>query len=343
VPIKTAATATATVVGGVVTGLNLTGNGAGYITAPAVTISGSGSGASAVAILTDDNVTALLLAAGGSGYFVADPQNLNPNRDTIAVQVWDKYGNALEGYKVTFEIIGQGTTTAGTVNTYHPYAHFEAPAHDYTDSKSVLHTAGLGDRNPNVDANPIWQTATGDDDYAWGYTLNHQINFKKSLASAAHVDLVLDELTPRSVGHFTDIVNIKVYGPTGVLVKQQEVTKVWSNVPPAEDKVTIELSKTNVPDYTWVPSLTTNLTTAWYKIAVLDQYGDPFTTAHNVYIRVLGPASGLLTGVVVTPTNFSILTWPAGTYTLAPFIDMNNSGTFDSGDISGVGATLVIQ
>ena len=95
--------------------------------------------------------------------------------------MFDAFGNALEGYKVTFEIIGQGTTTDGTIDTYHPYAHFELPAHDFDGQ-----LAGLGDRNPNLNANPLWNRLVdlagtaddyvSDDDYAWGYTLNGQIN-----------------------------------------------------------------------------------------------------------------------------------------------------------------------
>ncbi len=56
-----------------------------------------------------------------------DPEE---NTETIAVQVFDKYGNALGGYKVTWEIVGQGTVTASQIPTYHPYAHFEDANHD---------------------------------------------------------------------------------------------------------------------------------------------------------------------------------------------------------------------
>ncbi len=171
----------------------------------------------------------------------------NTNIETIAVQVFDEYGNALEGYKVTWEVVGQGTTTAGQIPTYHPYAHLENPAHDDPLSDDV---AGVGDLNPYTNSNAWWgDFADGvhpqyahdanDDDWAWGWTLNHQINFTLDLDSAAHVDLVLDETYdelwpwPMATDHFTNIVNIKVYTPAGALLNEFEVTKVWTLEPRA--------------------------------------------------------------------------------------------------------------
>ncbi len=131
----------------------------------------------------------------------ADDDSANPNRHIIAVQVFDQYGNALEGYKVTWEIVGQGTTTQGAIPTYHPYAHFawQNPActleHDNPLGEGI---ADRGDLHPFVDSNPwIWDSAVAvlpvradanDDDWAWGWTLNHQIDFTLDLASAAHAD-----------------------------------------------------------------------------------------------------------------------------------------------------------
>ncbi len=147
----------------------------------------------------------------------------NPNTEIIAVQIFDAYGNALEGWKVTFEVVAQGTTTAGTVPTYHPWAHFAewpsavdgtttpvagprvTPEHNY-----LTNLKGVGDLHPGLNVNPVWNAAmndagkplavgaTGahwfsDDDYSWGYTLNGQINFTNDLKSAAYTTLVLDE------------------------------------------------------------------------------------------------------------------------------------------------------
>ncbi len=128
---KTQATASATVVGGVITGLTLTNQGAGYATAPVVTFGAPGTGAAAHTTVLDGRVATIVLDAGGSGYVLSGgPIINNPNKETFAVQVFDEYGNALEGYKVTWEVVGQGETTAGTIPTYHPYAHFENPKYD---------------------------------------------------------------------------------------------------------------------------------------------------------------------------------------------------------------------
>lgn len=219
------------------------------------------------------------------------------NKATIAVQVFDQYGNALEGYKVVWEIIGQGTTTSGSEPTYHPYAHFSSPAH--TIGALV---AGTGDRNPNVDANPIWDTGdptkTGDadDDYAWGWTLNHQINFTLDTASAANVELVLDETLPvKKAAHYTTIVNIRVYSPTGAQVAQYEVTKVW--VPYKPELRSLVLQGAVSPSYTIQEDDTATAVANWdyldgsividnddvaayaLRFAGLDQFGQKMWTA----------------------------------------------------------------
>lgn len=59
------AAATATIVGGFVTGITVTNGGSGYFTAPLVTIPGDGAGAAAQAALT---LTGITLTAPGSGY-----------------------------------------------------------------------------------------------------------------------------------------------------------------------------------------------------------------------------------------------------------------------------------
>jgi len=208
---------------------------------------------------------------------------VNPNRDTIAVSVFDTLGNALPDYKVTFQLVSQGTTTSGSEDTYHPYAHFEMPKYDM-DSSDL---AGLGDLNPNVDANPIWgipaivnnvKTDAFDDDYAWGYTLNGEVNGVETLANAAHVDLVLDE-SPGVLAadvadaggklDFTDIVNVKIYQPTTTgytLWKDFEVTKVW-DLPVA---TTITYTPARQMGVAGVDVVST-------QALVKDQYGNPMS------------------------------------------------------------------
>jgi len=71
--------------------------------------------------------------------------------------VFDQYGNALPDYKVVFQIVQQGTTTVGTIPTYHPYAHFEdADNNDPPDQTLTGLLASISDTNINVKINPIW-------------------------------------------------------------------------------------------------------------------------------------------------------------------------------------------
>ena len=225
----------------------------------------------------------------------------NPNVANIAVQVFDQYGNALEGYKVTWEVLGQGTTTAGTVPTYHPYAHLEDPAHDNPLGSGA---AGTGDRNPHVDANWIHEgddndvAGDADDDWAWGWTLDHQINFKLDTASAANVNLVLDETREdlADYDHVTSIVNIRVYSPTGALVAQYEVTKVWvTEYEPIPTSIVIEGREAITPgDWgsgPWVFDISEGQTAVDIRGKVLDQYGqvidpDDVLNDYNVKVRV---------------------------------------------------------
>jgi hypothetical protein len=54
-----------------VTALTRTAIGSGYTSVPTVTISGDGTGATAIAVLTTSSVTAVTLSSGGSGYITA--------------------------------------------------------------------------------------------------------------------------------------------------------------------------------------------------------------------------------------------------------------------------------
>ena len=127
---------------------------------------------------------------------VEDDTNLN--REILAVAMFDKFGNAIAGYRVEFEIMYQGETDEGTIDTYHPYAHFSDVAHDETEvvdepgMAKWKHTglAGIYDRGKFVDTNLIWDDpdepyGDADDDKAIGYTLDGAINFDYDLDCAA--------------------------------------------------------------------------------------------------------------------------------------------------------------
>jgi len=276
----------------------------------------------------------------------------------FCVSVFDEYGNALEGYKVTFEIVGQGTETAGTECTYHPYAHFENPLHNV----GAL-TAGLGDLNPYVDANPFWnnddtdpetdlipQNETeewSDDDYAWGYTLNHEINFTTNPDYAACVDLVLDDdFEGTECEHFTNIVNIQVFDPAGVRVMERQVVKVWSNEPAELTTIQTTLSLVG-EDGPWSTSVgPTVLGTVFYRVQFFDQYGDPWTGAITYpTIRWAGAAwynaedltvvDGVATGSVV-PDHL-------GTWNFVAFQDDNGDYGVTAGELASNVAKATLE
>lgn len=68
---KTAAKAVATVAAGAVDKITVTNPGAGYATAPTVTLTGAGSGAVAIAVLTGGQVSAINVTTPGTGYTTA--------------------------------------------------------------------------------------------------------------------------------------------------------------------------------------------------------------------------------------------------------------------------------
>ncbi len=70
-PASVTATATAALTGDAVTSVTVVLGGGYYVTAPAVTISGDGTGATATAVVTNGVVTAINVGAGGSGYTAA--------------------------------------------------------------------------------------------------------------------------------------------------------------------------------------------------------------------------------------------------------------------------------
>ncbi len=281
----------------------------------------------------------------------------NPNYEIIAVQVFDEYGNALEGYKVTWEVVGQGTTTPGTIDTYHPFAHFEDP--DYDEPVEGGDDAGVGDLNPYVNSNAWWgDFADGvhpqyahdanDDDYAWGWTLNQLIDFELDLISAAHVTLVMDETRDELVAmvrnneadHFTNIVNIKVYTPDGAFMDQFEVTKVWDLDAPTLTTTTLLVGETKSGP--WSPALTSAVTELYGLVGALDQYGDPIASS-LLKLRITGPFNDTYQGISVGigPNMLPVFT-AAGLHTLWVYEDLNSNGNLDVGEVVSTPATITV-
>ena len=67
------ASATPTVVDGVITGITITDSGTGYIAAPNIDIIGEGSGATAEATISNGSVATITVINGGTGYWPAPP------------------------------------------------------------------------------------------------------------------------------------------------------------------------------------------------------------------------------------------------------------------------------
>lgn len=84
-----AATATATVSGGFVTIINVTGGGLGYVSAPTVTITGGGgSGATATAALTGGAVTAISVNNPGAGYTSTPTVSIAPPPENLSFSTY---------------------------------------------------------------------------------------------------------------------------------------------------------------------------------------------------------------------------------------------------------------
>ena len=284
---------------------------------------------------------------------VEDATNLN--RDTLAAAMFDKYGNAIAGYRLEFEIMYQGETDAGTIDTYHPYAHFSDYAHTEAEvqgepgmSKFVGVASGIYDRGKFIDTNLIWDDpdepyGDADDDKAIAYTLNGAINFEYDLDCAAWAELTLDEpydmLVDNPADHFTSVVNVKVYSPAGVFIDDFYFTKEWT-LEPAEIGSPLGLSISKYPDHGWVTSLTMAEDTLYIRVRVQDQWGNPWKnpiTAADLLVLDLGGDQGVLY-VTGTPDVDGYLyfshTYDAeGNYSLRVFEDdVNTNDALDAGE-----------
>jgi hypothetical protein len=242
---------------------------------------------------------------------VDDATNLN--RDVLAAAMFDKFGNAIAGYRLEFEIMDQGETDQGAIDTYHPYAHFSDYAHTESEvqgepgmSKFVGVASGIYDRGKFVDTNLIWDDSVikpygdHDDDKAIAYTLNGAINFEYCLDCAAWVELTLDEpydmLADNDADHFTTVVNVKVYSPAGVFVDDFYFTKVWT-LEPAEIDAPLGLSISKYPDHGWTTSLAMAEDMLYIRVRVLDQWGNPWRhaiTLADLLVLNLGGDEGVV-------------------------------------------------
>ena len=94
---QTNATATATIDTGAVASLAVVSGGSGYATAPVVTITGDGAGASFQAVLTDGVITSFTQISGGGGYSfanVAITSSKTAGHDSCVMRTVDSLGQA---------------------------------------------------------------------------------------------------------------------------------------------------------------------------------------------------------------------------------------------------------
>ena len=111
------ATATATVSSGAITAINVTFGGSGYVTPPAVTISGIlGSGASATANLSGGAVVSVTVNNGGSGYILGATVTIAVPPPTLAYHThWSNDGTSVSGSEPTAAValpVASGLFTA---------------------------------------------------------------------------------------------------------------------------------------------------------------------------------------------------------------------------------------
>ena len=107
-PTHTTTTGSVQVVNGFVVGITVTDGGNGYVTPPAVTITGAGNGATATAVLTGDTVTSVTVNNPGTGYtgtptvsFDAPPA---PVEQTDYISYWSNDGTSADGSEPTASV-----------------------------------------------------------------------------------------------------------------------------------------------------------------------------------------------------------------------------------------------
>ena len=116
------ATATAGLSGAFVTSYTVTAGGNGYVTAPAITITGGGgAGASAIAIVSGGMVTAINPVQAGSGYVSPPTVTVAPPPDTIVYTTyWSNDGTSSAGSEpgsATATSVANGLFTIGLGDT----------------------------------------------------------------------------------------------------------------------------------------------------------------------------------------------------------------------------------
>jgi hypothetical protein len=222
----------------------------------------------------------------------------------------------------------------------------------------------VGDLNKNLNENKWWGTWNDgvhplqtpdayDDNWAWGWTLDGQINFNLDLNSAAYATLVLDEtygeLVESPYEHFTTIVNVKIYSPGGALVDHFEVTKVWTLEDPVPTTMVLEQSLDGGDTWTQADS-TVYGSSVMARVRVLDQWGAPMYTnvamPDEAWVQAVGTIGGInlrttwqINTIQMGPNDadgwayFWLTGFAPAQWTLTAWLDWDTSGTINSGDL----------
>ena len=165
------ATATATLTGGAVTSIAVTGGGSGYFVAPVVTIAPPGTGATAYPTMTAGVVTSIAVTSGGSGY-TSPPVVTITGVGTGATATATLTGGVVTSIAVTGG--GSGYTSPPVVSLNTNLASYAADAYFTPQTKNLIHGGkfynvnlrGVAVLSPGVTV-PNFNTAS--DNPKWGY------------------------------------------------------------------------------------------------------------------------------------------------------------------------------